>query len=326
MSYGIFGVLCQSIDQGFNFLNPRFSFFLRALYLKEPSLTLVEFLQARFKNIEAGFRRCKSLIVALFPGWRSRWCLLRSRRILDFTLVLFIAALLIIDSNNLRAIDRYVDRPLLGGTAKIGRQRLISAIGGRFWLLTVDFDRWRSIEGEIDRRRSIEEEKRKRKRRRRKKKKRRRSTSHRPHRHIAHGSPARLPTISAVDSRLREKSTVSGRLREKKGRRRRRGKEERRKKRRRKNTLRRPRPSAFVARGSPACRHRPRPRAVATLARDFSPAQGERSRRRMQFRPVPLGMGRTYRSARLPVCGSPATGRFRQKSTVGGQFRSSTVD
>ncbi|RRT38193.1 hypothetical protein B296_00050087 [Ensete ventricosum] len=159
MSYGIFGVLCQSIDQGFNFLNPRFTFFLRALYPKEPSLTLVEFLQARFKNIEAGFHRCKSLLVALFLGWRSRWCLLRSRRILDFTLVLFIAALLISDSNSLRAIDRYVDRSLLGGTAKIGRQRLISAIGGRFWLLTVDFDRWRSIEGEIDRRWSIEEKK-----------------------------------------------------------------------------------------------------------------------------------------------------------------------
>ncbi|RWW81866.1 hypothetical protein BHE74_00009703 [Ensete ventricosum] len=31
-------------------------------------------------------------------------------------------------------------------------------------------------------------------------------------------------------------------------------------------------------------------------------------------------MGGTYRSARLPVRGPPATGRFRQKSTVGGQL------
>ncbi|RWV92851.1 hypothetical protein BHE74_00001272 [Ensete ventricosum] len=42
------------------------SFFLRALYPKEPSLALVEFLEARFKNIEAGFHRCKSLLVAPF--------------------------------------------------------------------------------------------------------------------------------------------------------------------------------------------------------------------------------------------------------------------
>ncbi|RRT57146.1 hypothetical protein B296_00046427 [Ensete ventricosum] len=53
------------------------------------------------------------------------------------------------------AADRYADRPLSGGTAKIGRRWLISP-------LAVDFDRRRSIDGEIDRRRSIEEEKRKR--------------------------------------------------------------------------------------------------------------------------------------------------------------------
>ncbi|RWW52448.1 hypothetical protein BHE74_00041123 [Ensete ventricosum] len=40
----------------------------------------------------------------------------------------------------------------------------------------------------------------------------------------------------------------------------------------------------------------------------------------LQFRPVPPGMGGTYRSARLPVRGPPATGRFRQKSAVGGRF------
>ncbi|RRT63163.1 hypothetical protein B296_00029328 [Ensete ventricosum] len=72
MSYGIFGVLHQSVDQGFNFLDLRFSFFLQALYPKEPSLALAEFLHARFKNIEESFYRCKSLLVALFPDWRSR--------------------------------------------------------------------------------------------------------------------------------------------------------------------------------------------------------------------------------------------------------------
>ncbi|RZS21820.1 hypothetical protein BHM03_00054505 [Ensete ventricosum] len=67
MSYGVFGVLRQSVDQGLDPIDPRFSFFLRALYPKDPSLALVEFLQARFKNIETGFHRCKSLFVALFP-------------------------------------------------------------------------------------------------------------------------------------------------------------------------------------------------------------------------------------------------------------------
>ncbi|RWW67172.1 hypothetical protein BHE74_00025402 [Ensete ventricosum] len=93
MLYEIVGVLCQSIDQGFNFLDPRFSFFLRALYPKEPSLALVEFLQTRFKNIKADFRCYKSLLVALFPNWCSRWRLLRKRRIPNFTLVLFTAVL-----------------------------------------------------------------------------------------------------------------------------------------------------------------------------------------------------------------------------------------
>ncbi|RZR88486.1 hypothetical protein BHM03_00016097 [Ensete ventricosum] len=32
-------------------------------------------------------------------------------------------------------------------------------------------------------------------------------------------------------------------------------------------------------------------------------------------------MGGTYRSVRLLVCGSPVTGRYRQKSTVGDQLR-----
>ncbi|RWW41286.1 hypothetical protein BHE74_00053238 [Ensete ventricosum] len=38
------------------------------------------------------------------------------------------------------------------------------------------------------------------------------------------------------------------------------------------------------------------------------------------------GSGGTYRSARLPVRGPPATGRYHQKSTVGGRFRLSVVD
>ncbi|RWV88938.1 hypothetical protein BHE74_00048220 [Ensete ventricosum] len=36
------------------------------------------------------------------------------------------------------AADRYADRSLLGGTAKIGRRRLISAVGGRFRSSAVD--------------------------------------------------------------------------------------------------------------------------------------------------------------------------------------------
>ncbi|RZS17424.1 hypothetical protein BHM03_00049560, partial [Ensete ventricosum] len=60
-----------------------------------------------------------------------------------------------------------------------------------------------------------------------------------------------MPPKSTVGGRLREKSIVNSRLREKKGRRRRRGKEERRKKRRRrKNTSRRPCLRAVAARGS----------------------------------------------------------------------------
>ncbi|RRT81203.1 hypothetical protein B296_00009177 [Ensete ventricosum] len=102
MSYRVFGVLRQPVDQGFNFLDPRFSFFLRALYPKEPSLTLVEFLQAHFKNIEVGFRCCKSLFVALFLDWRSRWRLLCLWRIPNFMLVLFTVALLMSDSKSLR--------------------------------------------------------------------------------------------------------------------------------------------------------------------------------------------------------------------------------
>ncbi|RZS26048.1 hypothetical protein BHM03_00059340, partial [Ensete ventricosum] len=59
--------------------------------------------------------------------------------------------------------------------------------------------------------------------------------------------------------------------------------------------------------------------------------------RRLQFRSISPGTGGTYRSARLPVRGPPATGRFRQKSavddrlseksTVGGRLsEKSTVD
>ncbi|RWW13132.1 hypothetical protein GW17_00023171 [Ensete ventricosum] len=90
-------------------------------------------------------------------------------------------------------------------------------------------------------------------------------------------------SISTVYGRLREKSTVGGRLRKKKGRRR--GKEEK-KKRRRKNTspARHPRPRAVLARGSPARRRRPR--VARAHSRFFSreetkclPTQGERSRR-----------------------------------------------
>ncbi|RRT60294.1 hypothetical protein B296_00037341 [Ensete ventricosum] len=103
MAYGVFSILRQSVDQGLNSVDPRFSFFLRALYPKEPSLALVEFLQARFKNIEAGFHRRKSLLVAPFPSWRTRLCFLRSRRVPNFTLVMFTVALLMSGSSNLRA-------------------------------------------------------------------------------------------------------------------------------------------------------------------------------------------------------------------------------
>ncbi|RWW46642.1 hypothetical protein BHE74_00047409, partial [Ensete ventricosum] len=103
MSYRVFGIHRQSVNQGLNPVYPRFSFFLRALYPKESSLPLVEFLQARFKNIEAGFHYCKSLFMAPFPSWCTRLRLLRSRRISHFTLVLFAAEHLMSDSNGLRA-------------------------------------------------------------------------------------------------------------------------------------------------------------------------------------------------------------------------------
>ncbi|RWW08543.1 hypothetical protein GW17_00028004 [Ensete ventricosum] len=61
------------------------------------------------------------------------------------------------------AADRFADRPLPGGTAKIGRRQLILAVGDRFRLSAVNFDRRRSIDREIDRRWLIEEEKGKRK-------------------------------------------------------------------------------------------------------------------------------------------------------------------
>ncbi|RRT45081.1 hypothetical protein B296_00031651 [Ensete ventricosum] len=66
------------------------------------SLAFVELLQTHFKNIEAGFHHCKSLLVASFPGWRSRLRLLRSRRIPNFSLILFAAAILMSASNSLR--------------------------------------------------------------------------------------------------------------------------------------------------------------------------------------------------------------------------------
>ncbi|RWW09910.1 hypothetical protein BHE74_00009413 [Ensete ventricosum] len=52
-----------------------------------------------FKNIKAGLRRCKSLLMALFPGC-SRWRL-HSWRIPNFMLVLFTVALLVNGSNSL---------------------------------------------------------------------------------------------------------------------------------------------------------------------------------------------------------------------------------
>ncbi|RZS02811.1 hypothetical protein BHM03_00032892 [Ensete ventricosum] len=67
-----------------------------------------------------------------------------------------------------------IDRPLPGGTAKIDHWRSISAVGSRFRPSAVEaagFDRRRSIEGEINRRWSIEGEKGKNKKRRRRKKK-----------------------------------------------------------------------------------------------------------------------------------------------------------
>ncbi|RWV93273.1 hypothetical protein GW17_00044285 [Ensete ventricosum] len=44
-------------------------------------------------------------------------------------------------------------------------------------------------------------------------------------------------------------------------------------------------------------------------------------RQGLQFRYLPSDTSGTYRSARLPVCGPPATGQFRQKSTVDGRLK-----
>ncbi|RWW20668.1 hypothetical protein GW17_00015213 [Ensete ventricosum] len=79
---------------------------------------------------------------------------------------------------------------------------LRSIVGGRFRPSTVDFCRLRSIQGEIDRRRSIEEEKGK-----EEKKKRRRSTSRHPSGDSARGSPAsrrrsRCPSAVAARAAL----------------------------------------------------------------------------------------------------------------------------
>ncbi|RWW31568.1 hypothetical protein GW17_00003805 [Ensete ventricosum] len=103
MSYEVFGVIRQSIDQGLDPVDPRFSFSLRALYPNDPSLALVEFLQAHFKNIEVGFHRCKSLFVAPFSSWHTRLCLIRSRRVPNSTLVLFTIALLMSGFSSLQA-------------------------------------------------------------------------------------------------------------------------------------------------------------------------------------------------------------------------------
>ncbi|RRT57474.1 hypothetical protein BHE74_00043418 [Ensete ventricosum] len=97
------GVFRQAIDKGLNLVDLRFRFFLQALHPEEPSLALVKVLQTRFKNIMAGFHRYKPLLVVFFPSWRSKLRLLRSRRIPNFSLVLFAIALLMSGSNSLRA-------------------------------------------------------------------------------------------------------------------------------------------------------------------------------------------------------------------------------
>ncbi|RWW30338.1 hypothetical protein GW17_00005091 [Ensete ventricosum] len=81
-------------------------------------------------------------------------------------------------------------RQLIG--MRTGRYRAVplkSIVDGRFQQSAVDFDRQRSIEGEIDHRRSIKEEKGKRKKKKRKirKKKRRRGKVPRPRTLAAHG-------------------------------------------------------------------------------------------------------------------------------------------
>ncbi|RWW56617.1 hypothetical protein BHE74_00036653, partial [Ensete ventricosum] len=178
MSYRVFGILRQSVDQGLNLFYPRFSFFLRALYPKESSLPLVELLQGRFKNIEAGFHRCKSLFVAPFPSWRTRLRLLRSRRIPNFTLVLFAVALLMSGSNSLQAsLHLQPTYGCLGQGFAIstytGRYIPIRQVIGtrtvRYQAVPPKIDRRRSIEEETNRQRSIKEEKGKKKRKRRKK-------------------------------------------------------------------------------------------------------------------------------------------------------------
>ncbi|RRT46452.1 hypothetical protein BHM03_00026827, partial [Ensete ventricosum] len=45
----------------------------------------------------------------------------------------------------------------------------------------------------------------------------------------------------------------------------------------------------------------------------------------LQFQFVPPCTGSTYRSVRLPVCGPPATGRYRQKSNVDSQLRDKSI-
>ncbi|RZR91261.1 hypothetical protein BHM03_00019374 [Ensete ventricosum] len=97
MLHRVFGVFYQSVDEGLNLVDPRFSFFLRALYLKDPSLVLVEFIQTRFKNEGLVFG-----IVASFLGWHSRLHPLRLRRISNFSLILFAIALFMSGSNSLR--------------------------------------------------------------------------------------------------------------------------------------------------------------------------------------------------------------------------------
>ncbi|URE40114.1 GDP-fucose protein O-fucosyltransferase [Musa troglodytarum] len=86
--------------EGLNLVDPGFSFFLRALYPKKLSFVMVEFLQARFKNIQAGFRHRESLFMALISGWHSRLRLLRSRQVANFLLIMFAVTLLLNGSKN----------------------------------------------------------------------------------------------------------------------------------------------------------------------------------------------------------------------------------
>ncbi|RWW63524.1 hypothetical protein BHE74_00029293 [Ensete ventricosum] len=87
-------------------------------------------------------------------------------------------------------------------------------------------------------------------------------------------------SILTIGSRLREKSTVDGRLREKKE-----EEEEKKKEEEEKKKEVPPRLRVVAARGSPAHRYYPRPWAIFLLREETKrlPARGERSRRRCPF-------------------------------------------